>query len=931
MRKLILLVFGLFISLALKAQLEFSRGNPIFRPDREHHSGVAGAIADVNGDGYDDLVVLNKSKILEVGINQGPGQPLKWSKPVLVNPNEEYALSVGDIDNDHIAEIVTGGIYSGSKFYKRNAAGDYFQDQNVSQPIYTQSANMVDYNNDGFLDYFACNDQGNNLLVKNVNGSMEVANIIDWSTVPPSDNSGNYGSEWADIDNDGDMDLYVAKCKFGVSEWEDPRRHNMLFINQGNGVFINEAEARGMKHKGQSWTGSFADYDNDGDQDCLITNHDVPHALMRNDGTGHFTEHVLNVPLDASFAFQSLWADFDNNGYLDFLITGADKTYFYMNRDGENFDRVEGVFEVTLNSAALGDINDDGCIDLSAYYGIGINLPGPIRDEIFINKTQHGHFLKFALRGSSSNAMGVGARLELYGSWGKQTREVHAGLSYGVSNSLIQHFGLGTSQLADSLVVYWPSGQKEVFPLISADATYFVQEGKCISRRVAMKRSNIILCPGDNVQLILPVGFTSYLWQNGSTTSSITVTQPGTYYAVATDNSGCEHFSELANISTFSAEHIIDSPGDTVYTCDVNYATLTGIKGLTSYRWSNGQLGASVELDQAGWLSLKALDPCGNEVKDSVYVITLKGNLTVSNDTVAVGETAQLKAIGENISWFSDAEGTNKVSEGNTLTISNIQNSMTYYARAGQTTGFEYESFGEKVLPTGNTYSSNNVDAGLYLNVYKDLILRSFTVQTDLAGVRRFLLIRYEGDTIFRKDVMLQAGEAQRVELNAFIPAGTYYQLKTDHELNQKLFGHDGPRLVRSGDVVNYPYTAGTFAEIPTSIKGASAYYYFYDILLSDQGYGCYSEILPATVVIKQPDQTEEVSEADKIMPNPVNDKLNIYCEKSCDASLWNLDGKNIFKATLKAGVNQWDVSQLAEGIYWLRAGEKTYKVVVAR
>lgn len=142
-----------------------------------------------------------------------------------------------------------------------------------------------------------------------------MANIIDWNTVPPSDNSGNYGSEWADIDNDGDMDLYIAKCKFGVTDFEDPRRHNMLFMNQGNGVFANEAEARGMKHKGQSWTGSFADYDNDGDQDCLITNHDVPHALMRNDGKGNFTEHVLNIPLDATFAFQSLWADFDNNGF----------------------------------------------------------------------------------------------------------------------------------------------------------------------------------------------------------------------------------------------------------------------------------------------------------------------------------------------------------------------------------------------------------------------------------------------------------------------------------------------------------------------------------------------------------------------------------------------------------------------------------------
>ena len=276
------------------------------------------------------------------------------------------------------------------------------------------------------------------------------------------------------------------------------------FINQGNGVFINEAEARGMKHKGQSWTGSFADYDNDGDQDCLITNHDVPHALMRNDGTGHFTEHVLNVPLDASFAFQSLWADFDNNGYLDFLITGADKTYFYMNRDGENFDRVEGVFEVTLNSAALGDINDDGCIDLSAYYGIGINLPGLSEMKFSSTRPNMVTFLKFALRGSSSNAMGLGQGLNCTVAGENRPGEVHAGLSYGVSNSLIQHFGLGTSQLADSLVVYWPSGQKSI-PTNQCRCYLFCAGRKVHFRRVAMKRSNIILCPGDNVQLILPL------------------------------------------------------------------------------------------------------------------------------------------------------------------------------------------------------------------------------------------------------------------------------------------------------------------------------------------------------------------------------------------------------------------------------------------
>lgn len=931
MRKLILVAVFLHSAAAIFGQLSFYRGNDLLRPDREHRSGVAGAIADVNGDGYDDLVVLNKSRFLEVGIYQGPGKPLLWSESLNASPSEEYALTLGDIDNDHIAEIVTGGIYSGSKFFKRDSSGNYFLDQNVGQLIYTQSANMVDFNNDGYLDYFACNDVGNNLLIKNNNGEMEVANIIDYTTIPPSDNSGNYGSEWADVDNDGDMDLYIAKCKFGVSDFEDPRRHNMLFINQGNGSFVNEAEARGMKHKGQSWTGSFADYDNDGDQDCLITNHDAPHALMRNDGTGHFTEHVLNVPLDATFAFQSLWADFDNNGFLDFIITGADKTYFYMNRDGENFDRVERVFEVTLNSAALGDINDDGCIDVAAYYGIGINLPGPIRDELFFNNTQHGHYLKFVMRGDASNAMGVGAKLKLYGSWGVQTREVHAGLSYGVSNSLVQHFGLGAAQLADSLVVLWPSGQKDVYPLISADATYFVQEGKCISRRVPLKQTNTLLCPGEVIQLILPVGFTSYKWQDGSTASTLSVTAPGTYYAVATDNSGCEHFSQLAVVSTFSDDRIIATTADTVYTCDKDNTVLKGIEGLTGYQWSNGQQGAGVNLTQSGWLSLQATDPCGIVREDSVYIVTLKGGLQVFNDTVAIGETANLTAIGSDVVWYDDAEGKNKVSDGNTLTIANIQSSMTYYARAGKSAGFRYETMGETQLPANNTYSSNNVDAGLYLNVYRDLYLKSFTVQTDLAGVRRFLLIRYEGDTLMKKDVMIQAGQPQLVEVNTFIPAGTYYQLKTDHELNNQLYGHDGPRLVRTGDEVHYPYSAGTFAEIPTSIKGPSAYYYFYNILLSDEGYDCYSEILPATVVIRQPSSTNEPGNEFSIAPNPSSNRLWISSEQAYNAVLFDMHGRRVLTRMIKPGENEWDVSEIQPGIYWLNVGGKAHKLVILR
>ena len=84
------------------------------------------------------------------------------------------------------------------------------------------------------------------------------------------------------------------------------REELYAFINQGNVFLSMKLGNRGMKHKAspglvvlvveQIMTTMVT-------RICLITNHDVPRTLMRNDGTGHFTEHVLNVPLDASFAF----------------------------------------------------------------------------------------------------------------------------------------------------------------------------------------------------------------------------------------------------------------------------------------------------------------------------------------------------------------------------------------------------------------------------------------------------------------------------------------------------------------------------------------------------------------------------------------------------------------------------------------------------
>ena len=119
------------------------------------------------------------------------------------------------------------------------------------------------------------------------------------------------GAAWADVDGDGDLDLYVPRGG-------DPAQ---LWINDGTGHFTEEAAARGVQDLGAVGLGAvFADYDNDGDQDLYVSN-DGPNRLYQNDGTGHFADvaeaaGVLLTTDDVSAA----WGDYDNDGYLDLYV-----------------------------------------------------------------------------------------------------------------------------------------------------------------------------------------------------------------------------------------------------------------------------------------------------------------------------------------------------------------------------------------------------------------------------------------------------------------------------------------------------------------------------------------------------------------------------------------------------------------------------------
>jgi len=119
---------------------------------------------------------------------------------------------------------------------------------------------------------------------------------------------------------------------------------------------------------------------------------------------------------------------------------------------------------------ALGDVNNDGSLDIVVF-----NAAGP--PSLFINQTHNSnHRALFRLVGTKSNRMGIGARVTVSSSGTEQTGEVRGGGGYNSSNDTRLHFGLGQSAMMNKIEVTWPSGVKQKFQNIPADAIYEIHE-----------------------------------------------------------------------------------------------------------------------------------------------------------------------------------------------------------------------------------------------------------------------------------------------------------------------------------------------------------------------------------------------------------------------------------------------------------------------
>ncbi|MFN2430694.1 MAG: CRTAC1 family protein, partial [Cryomorphaceae bacterium] len=427
--------------------------------------GSTPCVADMNGDGLDDVVTLVTTSGRDISIDyqqaDGSFNQVIYDVNATITPN--WSIAAGDLNSDGYLDLMFGG---GSRvaFYLSNSTGTAYTEQYINDYIFSQRTNIVDIDGDGDLDAFACHDVDLSHPYRNDGTGFMTEDQSLIETIPLA---GNYASVWTDFDNDGDTDLYIAKCRQGSSTGA-VTRENALYVNDGNNNYSGNVIADyGLFDNEQSWVTIFEDFDNDGDMDTYTVNHTAQCFLRENDGTGFYTDVSAGSGLDVSDlgSWALIGADFDNDGWVDMLMessSGIDKEFYHNNGTG---DMTFTGYPLPFNKGALGDLNNDGYIDV--FTG----------QTLWMNDGGSNNYLKVALTGTNSNINGIGARVECYSDMGMQIRECRAGENFKPMSSLDLFFGLGADTEVDSIIVRWPSGQVDVVENPAINTRVSVLEG----------------------------------------------------------------------------------------------------------------------------------------------------------------------------------------------------------------------------------------------------------------------------------------------------------------------------------------------------------------------------------------------------------------------------------------------------------------------
>lgn len=497
------------------------------------NTGVA--TVDINNDGLMDVYVCASIKrdpwkrANMLFVNKGVNQD---GIPVFADESQSYGVADtghstnaaffdydndGDLDlyvltnkmagegiypNQYRKKIVDGSSPNTDRLYRND------WDSTLGHPVFTDVSARAgiliegyglglaisDINKDGWKDIYVANDFLTNDLLWINNGNGTFTNRAGQCFKHTSYSA--MGNDVVDINNDGLLDVialdmlpannvrkkmmtsanaYQTYMNNEAYGYEYQYGRNTLQLNQGMipnardsvalPVFSDIAFYAGVAETDWSWAPMVTDFDNDGYRDIIITNgfpkditdHDFMTYRVNARSVASKEEILEQIPMVKlhNYAFR-------NNGDLSF----SDRT--------TDWGLEEPCFS---NGAAYGDLDNDGDLDF---------VVNNINDEAYVyeNSTHNRseketHYLQVKFQGGASNINGIGAWAEVYYDRGKMQVYEHSPYrGYLSTVQALAHFGLGAAERADSLVIKWPNGKRQVLHDLSPDQTITVKQNE---------------------------------------------------------------------------------------------------------------------------------------------------------------------------------------------------------------------------------------------------------------------------------------------------------------------------------------------------------------------------------------------------------------------------------------------------------------------
>ena len=435
--------------------------------------GMGGAAGDFDGDGWLDLVVTEWGPDRVFLNDQGRGFREVTAKAGLSGSEWSTSAAVLDYDRDGNLDLVVVNYleFDPKVVARRGAAGCRWKGIDVMC---------------GPEGLVASHDR---LYRGRGDGTFE--DKTNAAGFRPEHAAYGLGAMTLDYDDDGDTDLYVANDSTPNHLWE----------NRGDGTFVEVGFRRGVSHdaNGKEMAGmgiACGDWNQDGRDDLFVTNFSgETNTLFASSKNLGFRERSaatgISGPSLPMLGWGTHFVDYDLDGDLDLSVMnghvypqadlpGTDTRYaqedqLYRNTGDGRFAiaKLSDAPPAVSRASAWADLDGDGDVDL-----VGLQVDGQVR--VLLNSAAsaegHGHWLLVRLRARAGNRDGIGARVVAEWKGGSRRAEIRTSGGYQSSVPAEAHFGLGSIDRIDRLVVRWPSGREQVLEGVAVDRVLVVDE-----------------------------------------------------------------------------------------------------------------------------------------------------------------------------------------------------------------------------------------------------------------------------------------------------------------------------------------------------------------------------------------------------------------------------------------------------------------------